>query len=71
MSRGRWGEGCGLAAQEMREEMHSNEELGSCGKREQEGASVWGDNFVGKVLNQEKESPPVLTQWPPAEGDLG
>ena len=40
-----------MAAQEMREEMHSNEDLGAVGRESRKGASVWGDNFVEKALN--------------------
>lgn len=39
-----------MAAQEMREEMHGNEELGSCRKREQERGICVGRQLCGKGL---------------------
>lgn len=36
--------------QEMREEMHSNEDPGSCGKREQDGGICVGRQLCGKGL---------------------
>ena len=49
-SYGRWGGGCGLAAREMREEMHSNGELGSWGRRGKEGGVCVQVQLCGKRL---------------------
>lgn len=74
-SYGRWGGGCGLVARGMREETHSNEELGSWGSRGKEGGVCVQVQLCGKRLEpggRITSSDSVVTScvWPRARGGI-